>query len=234
MNKVKIFAFLLAFICFGHLFVYGQKTEIYQENFLEAYNKMLKKTNKLSQRTTLSKKSWIIGSSRSIISKVIVEFIPSDKIRTVEQVGFKDNDKLPTSTIEFIIVGDTEYKKDSFNNIWSKYLTDRSAKPYRCSIFPKGVKNAKWYRTENVSIGDEVVDLYEEYIEIKSIGLMGLATNQFGERVYTSKNNFWITKDNLLIKSESSLNNNTIEADNFFAVYLYEYDPNIKIEVPIK
>lgn len=232
MNKVKIFALLITVICFGHLFVYGQKTEIYQENFLEAYNQMLKKTNKLSQRTTLSKKSWIIGSSRSIISKDIVEFIPNDKIRTVVQSGV--HDKLSSFTIEFIIVGDTEYKKDSFNNIWSKYLTDRSAKPYRCSIFPKGVKNAKWYRTLNVSIGDEVVDLYEEYIEIKSIGLMGLATDQVGERVYTSKNNFWITKDNLLIKSESSLNNNTIEAVNFFAVYLYEYDPNIKIEAPIK
>lgn len=77
-----------------------------------------------------------------------------------------------------------------------------------------------------------MADLYELASELK-YQYPDRKSNQLKEYVSTYRQKFWITKDNLLLKSETNEDDNRVGGINIQRVYTYEYNPNIKIEAPI-
>lgn len=159
----------------------------------------------------------------------MIEFVPPDR-RTFRSETWIAN-QIPVIK-EKINIGKTEFEKTPEG--WQKKeVSEGEIKPLREDIFKERVnRDAKWFVTENVQYEDKLADLYE-CVWVTKYKFKRFESEPEIEYEISFKQKFWITKDNLLLKSEAIQNNSKPGEINAYHVFTYVYDPNIKIESPL-
>jgi len=92
---------------------------------------------------------------------------------------------------------------------------------------------AKYYLTENVQLNNQTADLF--VLEIENKGqVTNPNTKEVSDFIDYRMEKHWISKDGLLLKWELTDRGINPEKIRSRRSWIYEYDPNIKIEAPIK
>jgi hypothetical protein len=187
-----------------------EKTQ-YNEKVVKSINDLRGKT----YRSTTIEEKFIEDNTKPIKSMTTVyEILPPDRNRwiLVTETGKK----------EVITIGQKRYVRVNSG----KWQDGESS---RLSSGKRGVAavESETYRlNENEKLNGEEVLLYEEIINSKS-------SSDGGENreIYTNK--FWINKNGLLLKTQTDIEEISKEFITRTTT-VYEYNPNIKIEAPIK
>lgn len=222
--------FLLSFVAFTSL-VSAQRVEINQETFLQKYDEVIKKTDDLSQKTTFTGKTFNTGIENDGKPQIVtIEFVAPDKSRTVKNTWSSQLNKYITT--ESFLIGNTLFEKKG--DSWTKEENNEKVKPLRSEVWrDKIIKDVNWYLTENIEFENQKADLYEVVLH-RFEKTQKFADSPIIEYEFTFRQKFWITKDNLLLKTEAEQIDAKPGAINAHFVYVYEYESTIKIEAPIK
>jgi hypothetical protein len=122
-----------------------------------------------------------------------------------------------TKKREFIGIGDKSYSRKEGGK-WEKYLPNGESIRYAIGDGP--VKNVKIL--EETTFNNQPVKVY--YVE---------SSDSIYDKEPKLKTKYWFTSEGELLKTEEEINN--FKANEIARrITLYEYDPNIKIEAPIK
>jgi len=228
MNKIKFIASLVFLFCLVGLNIYGQKKEITKEEFSEAYKKAGEKRGKLSHR--IVSELFVYGDDEIKIKqneKGFSEFVAPNRRRMFTE--FQDNQLNKTFIFETIRIDDIEYKKDK-NGVWTKKIFPKIQVPPHNKTTQS---NAKHFLTGNIRLDNQPADLFELEVEYNH-QLTNPKTGEVSEHTTYRNEKRWISKDGLLLKIEM-VDHKLNPAKTFSRRILsYEYDPNIKIEAPIK
>jgi hypothetical protein len=212
--SVAIPCFLLSIVLFvGDLA--GQNGTISREEFntiRDTYNAILKK-EKYRIRHTHEVFPYV-GAEPERIDKWITEFAPPDRIRS--RFGLNQSD--PEKKYERIVIGPRAF--------WNKGGEWKEIGPDSAGFgLSSGPNSVDYYFRGNAKVGKKDARLYEV--------ISSSIFNQGQTRVTSYyKTKYWIGKDGRVLKTVGE--SDGLGSNRSRTTAEYEYDPNIKIEAPIK
>ncbi len=227
MNKIHLNMAIFV-ICLACSSVYGQKREISKEMFNDSYKKAGENTGKLSHR--IISEGYVYRDEESQIRSVekgISEIASPNRSRF--SIEHKNNELNTISYFELIKIDGVEYKRRN-NGEWKKENTVINPNPTNSK---SSRSEAKYYLTENARLNNQTADLFELEVEYKH-QTTNPVNRQMSESTTCRKEKRWISKDGLLLKLEMVDENTNPRKINSRRIWVYEYDPTIKIEAPIK
>jgi hypothetical protein len=228
MNRIKLIKFITLLICLVSFNVYGQRKEISKEEFLIA-NKTAGDKMKMVSYRFISKNENYFGDELKSVQTNTNEFVPPDKRHNVLEVKMFDMKR--NFLTETIRIGNDEYKRENGGEWTKRTKTEASQSPN--NPIKTIENNSKFYLTENVKLGSQTANLYEAFVENKVL-TPTRAGNEPAETTFYRKERRWINRDGLLIKFEMEDESQQMRKVVTRQTSTYEYDPNIKIEAPIK
>lgn len=228
MNLIKFIKLSALLLCLVSFNVYGQRKEIQKEDFLNAYKKAGEKMKTMTYRF-VSKNEHYFGEELKSVQINTVEFVPPDKFHSIFDAKMFDRNQ--TLLSERILIGNDEYKRENGGN-WIKQTKSGTNQSPNNPI--KTVEsNSKFYLTENVQLDNQTTKLYEVAVETKTSMPTG-KTGETKETVFYRKEKRWISRDGLLLRLEMEDESQQMRKVVTRQIWIYEYDPNIRIEAPIK
>lgn len=228
MKKGEIIKFVVLFTCLFSLNIYGQRKEITKEEMSDIYKKAVAKTGKLSHR--IISESKVYGSEETEvlqIEKGLSEFALPDKFRYVAEI--KRVDVGSVFSFESIKIDGVKYERKNKGE-WTKQNIAPVQNPSSLNFSESG---ASFYITENAKLDGRTADLLELKVEYKHQRKNPNTKEVYEYKTYRTERR-WIGKDGLLLKIEMIDENDNPKKIISSRTWIYEYDPNIKIEVPIK
>lgn len=225
MNKTRLFGIAIVLFSLTVSSLYGQRKEIEQKEYDKLMNEIRENTRNLSHRLiTIRTRYRQDGITVQETEKKLSEYVLSGDRRFLSE--FVNHLINRTTITELIKINGVEYKKVN-NGKWEIVSS-------RTIIGDKNVKIENEYKnyflTKNVLLDGQTVDI----IESESEDTLKYKNHSNSEIIETHNYRWkWIIKDGLFIKSEaiSEKVNPKISISN--STTNYEYDPKIKIEVPI-
>jgi hypothetical protein len=227
MKKVKSVSLLLFFICLFCLNSLAQRKEITKEEFnrarLAAYGILYKNSNRENYEQSMFSGDETMPHT---IVKTVTEYVPPDRRRSFGEATHFDFPRT-NPIIESIRIGKTEYRKQK-DGSWAIHET---APPQKTNAVARKPKEEKYFLTENFMLDGKSVNLYESFQEFTDEKKNSSTGEIYQERTQ-ARGKYWISKDGVVIKTESE---SLIEGEGkriYRNVRTYEFDPNIKIEAP--
>ena len=205
--------------------VSAQEKKISEQEFVALRKNASEKIKDKSYRVKMTSESSTIVTdpAPSWFTTSIIE-LTSDGYHNVYET--KSADKVTRN--EEIKVGNRKYTRLN-NDAWKEVTTVTSQNGSGSGIvtvtLAKSEKNVEWKYKGKKSLNGQNTDLYEVKTTTKFKLKDKDITSIFTER-------FWLSQDGLILKTESESERNKKVFSH--TVYEYEYDPNIKIEAPIK
>jgi len=207
--------FILTIVCLNAAFVFGQEKALEKDAFDSAVNGAQKKLAKQAyRRTNVYEMFDDRDSEPTKSSKTVTEIALSGAIRwLVESDGKK---------YEMILVDGKRYKKED----GGPWKLDESAGGYGRGCGAE-TKDLSYKVKEKSDLNGKKANLYESVQKMLGIS----CGKESADELWTER--YWIGEDGTLLKSESifeDIGKKSMRRD----VSVYEYDPNIKIEAPVK
>ncbi len=227
MNKTRLFG--IAVVLFSlTVCLYGQKKEINRKEYDELINKVSENTSKYSYRTINVRNLYRQdGITIQQTEKNLSEHVPSGNRRFLSEIV---NHVINRTTItELIRIDGIEHRKVD-NGKWG-IVSSRTVIGNE-NIVSKEYKYQKYYLTENVQVDGQTVDILE-YENEYTLKYKNSSNGEIKETKSYSRWK-WTIKDNLFLRSESLSEKADPKMNVSNSITNYEYDPNIKIEAPIK
>jgi hypothetical protein len=161
------------------------------------------------------------GAKPQSVKINILETVPPNKRRELEEI------KSPTenSKTERIWDGKNLYKREN-DGEWEKYSGGGGGS----GDFASGKITTTYKFIEKTTLNNQIVNVYE--VETNRIANKFSPTSRY-EVHYVEKTRYWINEDGyfLNITKESEIaGSKSLKRE----IEIYEYDPNIKIEAPVK
>jgi hypothetical protein len=231
MNKIKFIKLSALLICLFGLNIYGQRKEITKVEFFESYRNAGEKTRKTTYRV-VSKNEVFLDNQLQSVQNYTDEFVPPDKKRFVAEIKSSEPIKNKYLRTERILIGNDEYKRENGGE-WVKRTLTTTKKPANNNTSKTVENNSKYYLTENVNLGNQPTNLYELTVEYRH-PTQTSPTNEGKEFVSYRKQKIWISRDGLYLRMEMEDEFPEPRKSSSRRTWIYEYDPNIKIEAPIK
>lgn len=231
MKKIGFIKFFVLLICLVNLNAFGQqKRDISEREFSDAYRKASEKTRTFAVRLVSKSKRYRDGKAQST-ENFTSESIPPNKNHTVTEIKLFDADK--AFFVERILIGNNEYKRENGGD-WTRRNFNEVGKTPNPIISEAEENGAKYYLTENVQFGNQTANLYELSVEEKITIPARSAHSTARELLSYRKEKRWISRDGRLLKMELEDESGDSPKSVSRRIWTYEYDPNIKIEAPIK
>ena len=227
MRKINSFLAILL-ICLAGSSTYGQRKEISKEMFHDSYKKAGENLGKLSYRVI--SEVFVYGVDETQIrrsSKGTTENFSPTIWRSISEL--KENEINRITYFEKIRIGEVEYNKNK-NGVWTKKTV---VPPQPSPLIRNNSHTAKYFLTENVRLENEVVDLYEMESQYNNQSTEP-RTGRTAQSVGCLKQKSWINKKGLTLRTELIDEDEESRKIKSRRILVYQYDPNIKIEAPIK
>jgi hypothetical protein len=218
----KICILLLIFACFAVSF--GQTKVIGKDEFIAPYERWKLISKEKSYRIKQSLETKVNGNLSGPSDESFSEFVPPDKRRFVSIL------KTPkfTTKIETISIGGKEYSRKDGGTWQLKEVKENTPPPQTKTKM--SVESTEYKYLGQEKIDGEKTDVYEQVIKHKMTD-----EKASRESISTIKTKYWYGESGLLLKMEAEMEiTNEIMPSYSKRTYIYEYDPNIKIEAPIK
>lgn len=199
----------------------AQTTELSREQFYAPYREALSKSRQVARRHRQNITRFENGSPH-LVEEWLYEYQPPSKIRFVQKETFKGLTKI----VEQINIGETKYcRKD--NGPWELvkgYCIGGSGSGGLPNVI------SSHFSSEKANLNETNLTLYREFTTYK---------NSYSKTVETDGPSFWENKywlDRLGFMVRQEIRQGLVEKNEILRsiVETYEYDPNIKIEAPIK
>ncbi len=230
MKKFNLIFSLLVIFCGANLNLYAQKKEISQKEFSDVYNAERSKTSAVNYRM-ISIYEAKRGSELNFVQtqKSISEFVRPNRQHYIWENRPINSDR--TDILELIKIGDDEYEKRD-NGEWKKRAKKlgQPINPSKNNVIQTSVKN---FYLGKMDFSNQTADIYQREIESKH-QRKNSATNELEEYKSNRIEKYWISKDGLRLKIETEETVLDSQPRILRGTVIYEYDPNIKIEAPIK
>ena len=216
--------FLLILLLVFTAFVagFGQEKVISENEFTAVYDKWKLLSKEKSYRIKETFESYLNGNPSNHNEDSFSEYAPPDKKRFVSIL------KTPmfTTKIETIQIGEQKFTRKDEGE-WKEVITKENAPPKRNRTI--SVENNSYKYLDRETINGQKTEVYEQVIKHK-------ITNEKTsvESNSTIKNKYWFDENGLLLKTTTVAE---IISGGMTSLskraYVYEYDPNIKIEAPV-
>lgn len=222
MLKKKILWLMLTAIC--GLNVFGQENDITEVEFTEAKSQALKKADGYNRRVTYKREylKSADGSFRNSVSKISEIILPDKTRNLLIQTSDGVIEKSEDIKIGFFLYERIDGGKWTKTDL-RKVVYDQSA--CRMSIIEGDEKITNKYKIAEEVLNGQQTMVYEWLKIVEYANSNGTF----------SQNRFWINKDGLIVRNETTygkLNPERIEEQTFTE---YEYNPkDLKITAPIK
>ena len=216
MKKNLKFVAALAVVLLNTALIFAQEKTIEKEEFWKIVSASQSSLIAKPYRSVSIYEDFENGrSTPSKSSKSIFEAVPPDMSRKIEETGNQRK--------ETIRIGSKRYIK--LNN--GPWKIDKSGEAYVSGGAVK-IESESFKVTENILLDGKNVDLYEMKSISKDTGFGSDSAREI-TRIVTER--CWISKDGLPLKSEREYSK-----PGYVSRYIliYEQDPNIKIENPLK
>lgn len=207
---------VLSMVFLNAAFVFGQEKLIEKKDYQEITTKAYANLKGKAYRTIYTYETFPDrNSSTTKSSKTITERVPPDRFRWIFE---SDGEKK-----EIIQIGPKRYIKLN-NNEWK---VDDGAGLGNGAGGGAQVESESYKLIATNSLNGQIVDVYEKTEKLKNFS----AGDENRQEIWTTR--YWIAKDGLLMKAEHEYE--TVSTKSLVReVTIYEYDPNIKIEAPVK
>jgi hypothetical protein len=228
MNKIKLINLTVLLICTIGFNVYEQRKEILPGEYANLSKKASENRKKMRFRI-VTKSEHYFGNELKNIESNIVEFIPPNKTHLVSEM--KSFNRMKVFSTETIRIGDDNYKRENGGD-WIKQIQEKVVS--LPSNFTRTIaNNAKAYLTENVQFNNQIANLYEITVKYTHQVQTSPANKEVRDIITYHKDKIWMSRDGLLLKSESE--DESPEPVKFLSrrSSVYEYDSSIKIEAPV-
>lgn len=229
MKKLINWASLLLLICVSITSSHAQKREIPQKEFSEILVLTKNNAGKLNYRTVSTVQVKREGESNfEQIQKITSEFAPPNR-RDISELTYKNSPR--TEVFEAIKIGEIRYERRNSGE-WKIEPQKTAVLPSSAKIEPTPPLVKNYYLGE-ANIGNQTAEIYQREFEIKRES-KNTQTGKTEEHLSKRMETYWISREKLTLKMEmedvfiqpvKSISKRTI---------IYEYDPKIKIEAPIK
>jgi len=211
---------LLFIFAFGALSIAAQAREITKEEFIALQNSAYGKLQGATYRVRVTTHPNLKTEIGTLISEVS-EHAPDDRLRSVRVWQLSGGGTRKEETLQ---VGNQEFVRKN-DGAWEDVSKGR---PDRYTMFGDPVVSTKEIATYRHLGIDPVGDIHAELVEE-----MLYREEMSGDRkfAYGTVNRLWISKDGRLLKAEwkHSGSDGLVKSTRTSE---YEYDPNIKIELP--
>ncbi len=229
MNKIRIVNFIILLLCLFTVNIYGQRKEISAEQFTDLKDKATKKTGKTSHRVINERLLYTTdGKKIQQLENISTEFLPTGRTRTISKViNYEINRSVDQ---EYITIDKVTFRRVDGGE-WRIFDEKKITRPNK--NFEIEQKSRKYYLTENVNFESQTLDL----IEFEEEYISKFTNPRTGKIIETELHQiwkFWIGKDRLMLRGELISEKSSPKMLAVRGVWNYEYDPNIKIEAPIK
>ncbi|MDQ3061947.1 MAG: hypothetical protein M3R14_03665 [Acidobacteriota bacterium] len=213
---------LFAFTIFLTSCVSAQEKQFTEKEFKEIQAQATEKLQSKTYRLTKTEENF---SDREVnprsVKISILEIVPPNKKREVEEL------KSPTKNTkeERIWDGKNLYVRENDND-WKKYNGGGSGSG---GDFVSGRITTIYKFVEKTNLNNKTANVYE--VEMNRKAVKYNQTSRF-EVQYVERTKYWISEDGYFLKTvkESEIiGSKSLLRDT----WIYEYDPNIKIEAPI-
>lgn len=211
--SIAILAFLLTFATD----TFGQKKPISANEFYSLSSKARQKQYEFSRRVETVSEKYSDGNLTESVTAIQESILP-DRFRYVirEKIGDKINEA------EIITIGDFQYSRQNGGN-WTKIDLSKTGGTGTGTGVSGRPVSCRQTTTESVFLNGYMAQLIEE-----------LVVNSSDKGLTYNEEKHWISDDGLLLKSEESNGLLSPKIEKSKTVRNYEYNPNIKIEAPIK
>jgi len=244
-NRALVFIAAFSIVLLNATLIFGQARSIEKEKFWEAWRQSETKGQDKTYRSTETVETFFGSSSKPAkSSKRVFETIPPDKMHSIEITGNKKKESVRIGSKLYVRLNNGPWKID--NSLGTSLLT----------VGPT-IESESYKVTENVLLNGQTVSLYEgtQKYRLGYESMEGSTCLICGGQNITGiwMIRYWISKAGLLLKSEydttetgTKLDSVGIgsgalpkkESDKIEAARrektIYEYDPNIRIENPLK
>lgn len=228
MSKTKLFGIAVVLFSLTVSSLYGQRKEINQKEYNELMNKIRENTRKYSYRLINVKTRYRQdGITIQETERNVTEYVPSGNRRFSSEIVNHVIDR--TTITELIKIDGIEYRKVN-NGKWG-IVSSRTVIGNE-NIISKEYKYKKYYLMENVRIDGQTVNI----IEFENEDILKYK-NFSNSKIIETQNYYrwkWIIKDGLFLRFEAVSEKANPKTSISNSISNYEYDPNIKIEAPIK
>jgi hypothetical protein len=225
---IVLAGFVLAFLFINAA---AQEKPFTDEELANLKQTAYKKLENLKYRSTRTYESFVSkDSSLNYFSKTISKIVPPNNRHTITETkdsrGLRKEESIFVNGRLFLKYDDGDWKEIIEEGNGSGYGMGRGR-----GSGSGGESNVKITRTENYKlekdqiVNDQKADLYEKTITIRY-------TSDDFDYSKTNSEKYWFNKDGLFVRTETE-NTSTYSESFTRSTALYEYDPNIKIEVPI-
>ena len=220
---------ILCSLLFGSfLGVFSQKKSTNEQEFTTLRNSASEKLKNRNYRIIMTSESYknVNDFSPYYFISEITEYISPDLFHHIFERKTEQN----TSREETITIGQRKYSRQN-NEDWKELPTiENNNGGSGTGSGLKGIalnseKNVEYKYKGRETVKNQKADLYEVSTTRKYNSPNFRATTVMTEK-------FWFDKDGMFLKTEIEFRNNNKVTSH--TVRDYEYDPNIKIEAPIK
>lgn len=220
---VRKYSLQMVFCLMVAVNVFAQVKQITEKEYAEATRAAYPKSENKSRRIINQTEVYRNGAL-SRTEEYIYEYILPDKYRyiyTLQSDG-------PISKVEIIKIGSAYYcRKNDGEWTQSKALCSRGGGG---GFGGPSKFISSSFTVEVVMIGGKKTKLYRSYSTYKET----YYANKEKEGLSYWENKFWLNKDGFVIRKETKIG--SLEPEQIKSRYItaYEYDPDLKIEAPIK
>lgn len=215
-----ICGFLLIFI--GFINIFAQDKAISESEFKIVHNKWIQLSKQQTYRINRTIESQLNGKPSNHTEESYFEYVPPDRRRYVSEIKTQ---RLNTKT-ETIQIGEKKYTRKDFGE-WKEVEVKEKSQSKRSYKITDEQREYRYIGKE--SLDNQKADVYERLIKHKIID-----DKSQKESFSTIKEKYWFGENGLLLKMQMETEIVSGIMRSFSRrVWTYEYDPNIKIEVPI-
>ncbi|HVE55629.1 MAG TPA: hypothetical protein VNB22_02300 [Pyrinomonadaceae bacterium] len=222
--KITI-AVLLVCIFFDFTIISAQKKETTEQKLTELRKNATEKLKSQSYRKKMTFESYksLRDSKPYLVVNEITEFVPPDSSRVFSETKSPEG----VSRLETITIAQRKYTRIN-NEDWKQVplIQSGSGPGFGKPEVVRRERTVKYNDKGKKIINGQNADLYEFKI---------IYRYQFRELDYQNviTNRFWFSANGLFLRTESAEQDNNKRFTSR-SISEYEYDPNIKIEAPIK
>lgn len=211
----------MIFACF--VISFGQAKTISEDEFKAIYNKWSLLSKDKTYRIKITSESKLNGNPSNYNQESFSEYAPPDKKRFV---SILKTPRLSTK-IETIHIGEKQYTRKDEGE-WREVTAKENAPSINDRKI--SVESNEYKYLSGEIINGQKTEVYERITKQK---INNEKTSR--ESHSTIKTKYWFDKNGLLLKmmNETELISGIMTSVST-RIYDYEYDPNIKIEAPIK